>query len=57
MRPGDVMREVNGLEIDNTRQLERVVTQRQRAWQFVVERSGRVFVFERNGPIFRQYAQ
>ncbi|MCB1450473.1 MAG: DegQ family serine endoprotease [Nitratireductor sp.] len=57
MRPGDVMREVNGVKIKDTRQLEQVVTQRQRAWQFVVERSGRMFVFERNGPIFRQYAQ
>ncbi|MEZ5872331.1 MAG: Do family serine endopeptidase [Nitratireductor sp.] len=57
IRPGDLMREINGMKVENSRQLEKLVTQRQRAWQFVVERSGRLFVFERNGPLFRQYAQ
>ena len=57
IRPGDILREVNGVEIERTRDVEKITRQRQRAWQFVVERSGRVLVFERDGGFFRQYAQ
>ncbi|MCG6858548.1 MAG: DegQ family serine endoprotease [Salaquimonas sp.] len=57
IRPGDILREVNGVEMDRTKDVDKITRQRQRAWQFVVERSGRMFVFERNGGFFRQYVQ
>lgn len=54
MRRGDVVREINGVEIANTKKLLEVSSMRTRAWQFVVERGGRTLVFERNGGFFRQ---
>jgi Do/DeqQ family serine protease len=57
IRPGDIMREVNGVEIARTADLQEVTSQRLRAWQFVVERGGRTVVMERNGNFFRQFAR
>ncbi len=54
MRKGDVVREINGVEITKTAELLEITTTRTRAWQFVVERGGRTLVFERNGGFFRQ---
>jgi len=55
IRPGDIVREVNGEAINDSKALETIVSANSRAWQFVVERAGRIFVFERNGSLFRQY--
>ncbi len=57
LRRGDVVRQANGVEIADTRQLLEVSTKRSRIWQFVVERGGRVMVLERNGGMFRQFAR
>jgi S1-C subfamily serine protease len=42
LRPGDVVREVNGVAIDSTRQLADVSGQEVRFWQVVIERQGRL---------------
>jgi Do/DeqQ family serine protease len=55
LRPGDILRGVNGEEVKDTKGLETVVSTNSRAWQFIVEREGRIFIFERNGAFFRQY--
>ncbi|MFZ1812951.1 MAG: DegQ family serine endoprotease [Rhizobiaceae bacterium] len=57
IRPGDLLRKVNGAEVRNSKQLAALVSQRTRAWQFIVERKGRTLVFERNGAFFRQFVQ
>jgi Do/DeqQ family serine protease len=57
IRPGDVLREVNGVEIARTSDLQEVTSQRIRAWQFVVERGGKTVVMERNGNFFRQFVR
>lgn len=55
IRPRDVVREVNGTEIKDTRHLQRVVSKDSHSWQFVVERGGEYLVFERRGGFLRQY--
>ncbi|MGI9401541.1 MAG: PDZ domain-containing protein [Rhizobiaceae bacterium] len=55
IRPRDVVREVNGTEIIDTKQLENEVTRNARSWQFVVERGGELLVFERRGGFLRQF--
>ena len=55
LRPGDIVREINGVAVANTRQLDEVARQRSRAWQFVIERAGRIVVLERDGGFFRQF--
>jgi Do/DeqQ family serine protease len=57
IRPGDIVREVNGVEIGRTADLQEVTSQRLRAWQFVVERGGKTVVMERNGNFFRQFVR
>jgi Do/DeqQ family serine protease len=57
MRPGDIVREVNGEPVKRTGDLRDITTKRYNAWQFVVERKGRILVFERDGGFFRQYEQ
>ncbi len=57
IRPGDILREVNGVEITRTSDLQEVTSQRIRAWQFVVERGGKTVVMERNGNFFRQFVR
>jgi S1-C subfamily serine protease len=41
-QPGDIVREVNGAEIDNTKTLERAAAQNTRWWRFTVERDGQI---------------
>lgn len=55
IRPRDVVREVNGTEIENTRQLQKLVSKNSRSWRFMVERGGEVLVFERKGGFLRQF--
>jgi Do/DeqQ family serine protease len=57
IRPGDILRAVNGVEITRTSELQEVTSQRIRAWQFVVERGGKTVVMERNGNFFRQFVR
>lgn len=55
IQPGDLVREVNGGKIENTKGLEGALKAKSRAWQFVIERGGELLVFERSGRFFRQY--
>lgn len=55
IRPGDIIREINGQPIERVRDLVDAVSQNGRRWIMVVERRGREIVFDRNGNIFRQY--
>jgi Do/DeqQ family serine protease len=55
VRSGDIIRDVNGITITDTRILERVLRERYHTWELVVERDGRSYVFSRNGGIFRQF--
>ncbi|MEM7464450.1 MAG: PDZ domain-containing protein, partial [Pseudomonadota bacterium] len=55
LRPRDVVREVNGTEIESTRHLQRIVSKDAHSWQFVVERGGEYLIFERRGGFLRQY--
>ena len=55
MRRGDIVREVNGVPIERTKDLLEITSKRSRIWQFVVERGERIVVFERNGGMFRQF--
>jgi len=55
LRPGDILRELNGVALANTRELDEAMRQRLRAWQLVVEREGRFVVLERDGGFFRQF--
>jgi Do/DeqQ family serine protease len=57
MRRGDIVRQINGVDIERTKDVLDVTTKRSRVWQFVVERDGRTVVFERNGGMFRQYVR
>lgn len=57
MRPGDIIREINGDEVSTAAEVAEQVRQRRRDWQFVVERGGRTFIFERNGAFFRQFVR
>ena len=42
LRPGDIVREVNGVEIDTPRKLAEVAAQDTRWWRFSVERNGQL---------------
>ena len=42
LRPGDIVREVNGLEIDQAGTLLRVARDDSRRWRFAIERDGRI---------------
>ncbi|EKF18412.1 DegQ family serine endoprotease [Nitratireductor pacificus] len=42
LRPGDVIREVNGLEIDRADTLLAVAREETRRWRFAIERDGRI---------------
>ena len=57
IRPGDIIREVNGFPIDSVGSLETVMKMDTRRWVIRIERQGREFVFERDGGFFRQYIQ
>lgn len=41
LKPGDLVREVNGVEITTSETLDRVVSERSRWWRFTIERDGR----------------
>jgi S1-C subfamily serine protease len=41
-QPGDIVREVNGTEIDSTKTLEAMAKQSTRWWRFAVERNGQI---------------
>ncbi len=41
-KPGDIVREINGQPISNTRQLQSILQQRPRLWQVTIERDGRL---------------
>ncbi len=53
LRPGDIVREINGVEVKRTGDLSRLTRRRAPGWQFVVEREGRLFIFERAGRFFQ----
>jgi S1-C subfamily serine protease len=55
IRPGDIIREINGTAIERVANLSRPLQQRTNRWQIVVERQGRELVLERRGRVFRQY--
>jgi len=57
LRPGDIIREINGEQITRVADLEPVISQRGRRWIFVVERGGREVVMDRDGNFFRQYTR
>jgi len=42
LRPGDIVHEVNGEQIDSTAVLERVASEQTRWWRFTLERDGRL---------------
>lgn len=42
LRPGDIVHEVNGTQIDSTAALERVASEQTRWWRFTLERDGRL---------------
>lgn len=41
LKPGDLVREVNGVDIQTAEALDRVVSERSRWWRFSIERDGR----------------
>lgn len=57
LRPGDILREINGQAIARVADVEPVVSQTGRRWVFVVERQGREVIMDRNGNFFRQYTR
>lgn len=57
IRPGDIVREINGVEVARTSELVEITTKRLRSWEFVVQRAGRTLVFQRDGGFFRQFAR
>jgi Do/DeqQ family serine protease len=42
LQPGDIIRELNGVEIAKARELKKVAETRTRLWRFTVERNGRL---------------
>lgn len=54
-RPGDIVRGVNGTDVTGTKQLEKITSRQSRRWQFLVERGGRLWVFQRRGGFISQY--
>lgn len=57
MRPGDILREINGEPVTRVADIEPLIADERRRWVFVVERQGREFVMDRNGGFFRQYTK
>ena len=57
LRPGDIIREINGDTIARVRDVEPIISQNLRRWVFVVERQGREYVLDRDGGFFRQYTR
>ncbi|MEM9332241.1 MAG: Do family serine endopeptidase [Pseudomonadota bacterium] len=57
LRPGDILREINGELVTRVRDVEPLIRQDLRRWVFVVERQGREYVMDRNGGFFRQYTR
>ncbi len=57
IRPGDILREINGELISRVADIEPLIADERRRWIFVVERQGREFVMDRNGGFFRQYTR
>lgn len=57
LRPGDIIREINGQEIIRVADIEPLIAEQRRRWIFVVERQGRELVMDRNGGFFRQYTR
>ncbi len=57
MRPGDILRVINGEPISRVSDIEPLLDQELRRWTFVVERQGRELVMDRNGGFFRQYSR
>jgi len=57
IRPGDILREINGEAIGRVKDVAPIVNQDLRRWIFVVERQGREYVMDRNGGFFRQYTR
>jgi S1-C subfamily serine protease len=57
IRPGDIIREVNGQRVKKVADLKPILSQRGRRWIIVVERQGREYIFDRNGGFFRQYTR
>jgi Do/DeqQ family serine protease len=55
MQRGDIIHEINNVQIEDTETLEEIVQQNYPTWEFVVERGGKTFVFARNGGFFRQF--
>ncbi|MEM9278454.1 MAG: trypsin-like peptidase domain-containing protein, partial [Pseudomonadota bacterium] len=57
IRPGDILREINGEAIDRVQDVEPLIRDDLRRWVFVVERQGREYVMDRDGGFFRQYTR
>ena len=57
IRPGDILREINGEKITRVSDIEPLISERRKRWVFVVERQGREYVMDRNGGSFRQYTR
>jgi len=57
LRPGDIIRELNGKAIADTAQLARLAAKVGRRFEIVVERQGRELVFARRGGFFRQFTR
>ena len=57
LRPGDYVRQVNGVDVDSTEDLERMVSSRRQNWHVVFERDGKLFAFENSGNPFRRFLQ
>ena len=57
MRPGDIVRQVNGRDVEDAKSLVSLTSRRSRAWQFVVERGDNTYIFERDGGFFRQFVR
>lgn len=57
LRPGDYIRQINGVEVESTEDLERMISTRRFDWHVVFERKGKLFAFENNGGRFRRFLQ
>jgi len=57
IKPGDIVREINGETVSKVVDIEPLIAKDLRRWVFVVERQGREYVMDRNGNFFRQYTR
>lgn len=57
LKPGDILREINGDTVSKVADIEPLIAENLRRWIFVVERQGREYVMDRNGNFFRQYTR